>query len=403
MAELSRGVEVLDFRTIEVTPEERGFMLLAQQLSYETFGPRAARYDGENAFPRENFEDLRQCGYLGLRVPKTFGGMGVSSLAFAATTVELAKGDPATALCFATHSTVMTLVEQLAAREQQEHYFGLAVAEGKKFGACVLEPDWNLFSGELPKTTLTPAPGGYLLRGRKAYCSFGEAADVLFVSALLGGDVLGLFVPPGAPNVRRRRDWDSLSMRGTQSDTVEFEDVFVPEASVIKLPLNLLFELEYELGLCACYVGVAEAAYRYARELAKPAIARIVESAVGHGHPDAGRLFSAVGDMRLALEPAWLCVMRAAQAGPVGSFPRGLALAQAKHVVGETAVRVTAQAMRVAGPRGLSAEYPVQRLFRDAQAAVLLGITPSDAGYLAGRFELGIAPPGIIIDPSQMR
>jgi alkylation response protein AidB-like acyl-CoA dehydrogenase len=150
-------------------------------------------------------------------------------------------------------------------------------------------------------------------------------------------------------------------------------------------------------------MGIAEMAYRYSRELARPTVQRIVESESGHGHPDAGRLFSGVGEMRMALEPAWLAVMRAAQVGPVGTFERAWALAQAKHVVGETATRVTAQAMRVAGTKALSRNYPVERLFRDAQAGVLMGIRPSDAAYLAGRFELGIAPRGIIIDPRQMR
>lgn len=403
MTELSRGVEVLDFRTIEVSEEERRLMLLSQELSYENFGPRAAAYDTENQFPEKNFDDLRRHGYLDLRIPKTFGGKGVSSLAYAAVIVEIAKGDSATALCLAMHSTVVAFLEHLATHEQQEHFFSLVLSEGKRFCAAVHEPDWNLFSGSLPSTTITPSSGGYNLRGRKILCSFGEQADFYFVNARLGGDVLGVFVPTGSSNIQVQADWDALSMRGTQSVTIDFEDVFVPESSVIKLPLNLLFELEYELGLCACYVGIAEAAYRYAREMAKPVMHKILASEVGHGHPDAGRLFSTVGEMRLVLEPAWLCVMRAATVGPVGSFERGLALVQAKGVVGEMAVKVTSQAMRVAGVRGLSRKYPVERLFRDAQAAVLMGITPSDAAYLAGRFELGIAQAGIITDTSQMR
>lgn len=403
MKQLSRGFEVLDFRTIEVSDDERQLMLLSQELSYENFGPRAAGFDEENSFPARNFDELRRHGYLSLRVPKIFGGKGVSSLAYAAIIVEIAKGDPATALGLALHSTVAAFLEHLATQKQQEYFFSAVLEERKTFCAAVYERDWNLFSGELPRTMLTPDSDGFLLRGTKILCSFAEQSDFYFVNARLGGDVLGVLVPTDSPGIRIHNEWNSLSLRGAQSVEVEFENVFVPDLNVIKLPLNLLFELEYELGICASYVGIAEAAYRYAREMTKPVMRHILGTEASHGHPDAGRLFSSVGKMRLVLEPAWLCVMRAAQVGPVGSFERGLALVQAKYVVGEMGVKVTAEAMRVAGVRGLDREYPIERLFRDAQAAVLTGIKPSDAAYLAGRFELEVAQTGIITDISQMR
>jgi alkylation response protein AidB-like acyl-CoA dehydrogenase len=402
MNELGRGLEVLDFRTIEVSQEERGMMLLAQQLSYENFGPRAHTYDRDSTFPGPNLDDLGRHGYLDIRIPKTFSGKGVSSLAYAAIIVEIAKSDAATAMALSSHCTIMAFVEHLATRAQQERFFALAL-EGRRFAAAVHEHGWNLFSGDLPKTCLEPCVGGYLLRGRKAFCPPIDPTDFYFVSALLGGDVLGVVVPADAPGIRRHAADHNMSMSGLQGATVDFDAVFVPEDSVIKLPLNLLFELEYELGHCACYVGVAEAAYRYARELARPVIGEILRTQAGHGHPDAGRLFSEIGDMRLTIEPMWLCVMRAAQVGPVGSFERGLALVQAKHLVGEAAVRIVELATRVAGPAGLQREYPIERLFRDAQAAVIMGIKPSDAAYLAGRFELGVAQAGIVIDRSQMR
>ena len=89
------------------------------------------------------------------------------------------------------------------------------------------------------------------------------------------------------------------------------------------------------------------------REIAKDTVRRLVDSEVGHGHPDVGRLFTTVGEMKIALEPAWLMIQKAACTGPVGSFARTWALAEAKYVVGETAARVSAQAMRVAGAKSL--------------------------------------------------
>lgn len=378
-------------------------MLLAQELAYQNFGPRAASHDRDGTWPRENFENLRQHGFLDLRVPKTFGGKGAGNLAFSITTIEISKGDPSTGLAFAQHSTVMTLLEHLADREQQARYYGLVVGEGKQVAACVLEPGWNLFSGELPQTTLTPHGGGYRLKGRKYCCAGAESADVLFVNALLDGNVLGVLLPRRAGGVLVSGGWDSLSLRGSRSVSVELDDVEVDAADVIQLPLNLLFELEYELGICAVYLSAAETAYRYARELVRPAMARVVESASGHDHPTVGRTFGAVGRMRIELEGAWASLVSAAHSRPVGSFMRGWALARTKHIVAETACRVVSDAMQVAGVAGLARELPLERLFRDVQAARAMGITPDDAAYLAGRFELGIAPKGIVIDRNLMR
>ncbi|QRO01009.1 acyl-CoA/acyl-ACP dehydrogenase [Archangium violaceum] len=397
MSTLNRGPEVFDHSHLEVSPGEKELITVARRLAYENFGPRAERYDAENRFPTENFEDLQRHGLMALRVPKQYGGQGASSLTQAAVTLEVAKGDPATALCFTMHNTAMTFIDLLATPEQKERFFGRVVREGVKFSALGSEPQASIFSGNLPKTVLTRTQGGYLLRGRKAYCSFGPNADLAFVNAMLGEALVGVVVPLTAPSIRFHSDWNTLAMRGTQSVSIDFEDTFIPEQDVITTPLNLLLELEYGVGLCAAYLGVAESAYRYARELARETMKRTLEGEAGHGHPDAGRLFSTVGEMKISLEPAWLMLKRAALMEPVGSFERTWALAEAKYVVGEMAAKMAQQSIRVAGAKALSRAFPIERLFRDAQAGLVMAIKPDHAAYLAGRFELGVLPSGMTL------
>ncbi|WP_225408519.1 acyl-CoA dehydrogenase family protein [Stigmatella hybrida] len=395
MSMLNRGPEVIDHSNLEVSAEEKELIAVARRLAYENFGPRAERFDAENQFPTENFKDLTHHGLMALRVPKEYGGKGASSLALAAATLEVAKGDPATALCYTMHNTAMTFIALLATPEQKERFFGWVVKEGAKFSALGSEPSASTFSGDLPKTVLTQAPGGYLLRGRKVFCSWGPNADFAFVNAMLGEAVVGVVVSLRAANVRFHGDWNTLGMRGTQSVSIDFEDTFIPTENVITTPLTLLLELEYGVGLCAAYLGVAESAYRFAREIARENMQRLLATPTGHGHPDVGRLFTTVGEMKISLEPAWLMLKRAALTEPVGSFERTWCLAEAKYVVGETAAKVTQQAIRVAGAKSLSRAFPIERLFRDAQAGLLMAIKPDHAAYLAGRFELGVLPNGM--------
>ncbi|MEZ4236685.1 MAG: acyl-CoA dehydrogenase family protein [Myxococcota bacterium] len=133
-----------------------------------------------------------------------------------------------------------------------------------------------------------------------------------------------------------------------------------------------------------------------ARQAAAGRVQRLLEHPIGHGHPDVGRLFTAVGEMRIGLVPAWLMVQRAASIPEVGTLPRTWALAEAKQVVAETGARIAQDALRVVGATALQARLsPFERLFRDLHAGLVMAIKPDNAAYLAGRFELGVLPDGL--------
>lgn len=394
-----RGEPVLTHRDLPVSPREHEIVERVARLSAERFWPRAEGVDERNEFPEQDFRDLREEGLLGLLVPQAYGGLGVSDTTYAAVVLEIAKGNAATALCFTMHCTAMSYLQHLGSEDQRTRFYERVVNDGIRLSALGSEPRANIFSATLPSTRLRPVPGGYLLSGHKVWCSLGPHADVAFVNAVRDERVVGALVDLRADGVEIGTTWDTMAMRGTQSVDISFRDVFVAEADVVPRPLNLLLELEFGIGLAAAYLGLAESAYRLSREAARSRIHRIVSSAVGHGHPDAGRLFSSVGQMRIALVPAWLMVLRAAGHTEVGSLARTWALAEAKAVVGETAAAIVSSAMRVAGATALARRSGgLERLFRDAQAGLLMAIKPENAAYLAGRFELGVLPDGLVLD-----
>lgn len=389
-------LDTIDSADLPVPEPERQHILRARALGAERLAPRAASYDRENRFPRENFDDLREHGLLGLRVPSEYGGFGASELCYAGVVLEVGRADAATALCFTMHSTAMTFIGDLGSSEQKRRFFGYATA-GKTFSALGSEPQSSIFSGKLPSTTLTRSAGGYRLNGKKAWCSWGGNADYMYIDATLDGAVRGMVVPMKQPSVVVHDDWDTLSVRGTDSVSIDLNDVPVSEADVMVRPPTLLHEFEFMVGLSSAYLGVALAAYGVARSAARESIARILSQEVGHGHPDAARLFTSIGEMKFALQPAWLNIQRAAQSGQVGSFDRAAKLAAAKYGAAEAAAEITAKAMRVVGAKGLSKKNAVERLFRDAQAGLVMALKPDHAAYLAGRFDLGVPPSGLRI------
>ena len=107
-----------------------------------SFAGRAASYDAESAFPKENYADLREAGLLSLTVPREYGGLGVDPATYVRCLLEMAKGCPSTALTFNMHANVLSgFINVLATEEQKRRYFGEAVERGALFASVTSEPE----------------------------------------------------------------------------------------------------------------------------------------------------------------------------------------------------------------------------------------------------------------------
>src|SRR4030081_1418111 len=109
----------------------RGLVERCAELARTHFAPRAAGYVAGAGFPVENYRALQAAGLLGLSVPAAFGGVGADPHTYALCLLELAKGCSATALTFNMHSTVMTIIDTIASKEQKERFFRDIVENGK--------------------------------------------------------------------------------------------------------------------------------------------------------------------------------------------------------------------------------------------------------------------------------
>lgn len=377
-------------------PEEHTIVETIARLARERFAPRAARYDAENRFPEENYADLREHGLMDLTVPKEYGGKGLSSLGFSLAMREMAKGDGSTALTFNMHATIMMIIDQLATVEQKARYFGEAVNRGAIFASLGSEPNT---SPSAPvffiETSLTEAPGGYHVNGNKHFCSFGKAADFFFAFVMLDGatrvrdGLLSVIVAKGTPGVTVIETWNAMGMRATASHSVSFKDAFVRADEVVGAPgapFTSGVGSEYVTGYSAIYLGIAEAAYEFAREYARTRVVKPDTKPIGH-NPIIQRY---IAEMSVTLEATRLLSAHAALTPGVGSPARILAVNQAKYFAVEGAMKVTDLALRVCGGRGLFKEYPLERYYRDVRAGVVMNPSTDTLLLQIGRAELDL-------------
>ena len=363
------------------TERQARFVALADELAAR-IAPRAAGYDRENRFAFEDFEDLKRSGYLALTVPEANGGMGANLGEFVRAQGRLAIGNGATAL-----GSTMTL--STLGREAQFHawpkgirerVFTAAAREGATVNSIATEPELGSPSrGGRPNTTATEVEGGWLLNGRKTWGSLSPILDFFLVFAgVTGDDRTGDFlVTKGAKGLSIIETWDSLGMRATGSHDVLLEDVFVPDADVVRIggsrknadPGASDHRAWGSLAVSATYLGVAEAARNVAVQYAKDR----VPTSLGKPLATLPTIQSRVAEMDIALLTGRTLVWAAADEWDMSrdgrpGFPGRVAAA--KMVASNNAVDVVDKAMRIVGGSSLFKELPLERYYRDVRAGL---------------------------------
>lgn len=368
---------------------------LARELAAE-FATRAPEVDQDGRFPRENIDRLKAAGYLTLPVPADLGGGGADLETVCRAQSILAGGCASTAL-----ATNMHLFGLGAAAESAEDGEEAArmVLQLAATGVVIGGSFTDAATGLNVRASSTPAErveGGFVIRGRKAFCSLAPALDVFYGTAgLTDGSGLLLFaIGRDAPGLSFVDTWDTMAMRGTGSWDVVFEDVFVPEfMAQVGTPWDEWDRRsERMLAWFACtvsavYLGIAEAAFDFATSyLADRKLG-------GMQYPlsrQPGILFGA-GEVEALLRPARAMLYDTIRRRRDTVLPAAEIVA-VKYCVTNAAVAAVDRCFRMVGGSGLYRRLPIERLFRDVQAGPLHPPTNDLALEGMGRAAFSIPP-----------
>jgi alkylation response protein AidB-like acyl-CoA dehydrogenase len=389
----------VDFR---ISNDQRSLQQRCLTLA-AAFATRSAEHDRDASHPTENYQRLRQDGFLTLSVPREWGGSGVDFLGHTLAYEALAQGCPSTALAFNMHDSVVLPVLQSAevTTAAKQLLADLVVQQGKLIGGNFSEPGTTSLVGERGLTARArKVDGGYRITGRKMFASMLQAADYVLVlaypdTATAPTAGMLLLVPHDAPGRRVDPNWDVLGMRATRSDSLILDDCFVPDSAVMfhaddMRPFRQAFLNWFWGSYTAVYLGVAVAAYQE--------MIRVVQARQPPGaaqslayHPDVRRQ---VAQLSVDLEAARLITYRSAwlsdTQGPTAETTA--ALYRAKYMVGEAVTRITRTALTLGGAHGIFKGSRLEQLFRDG---ALAPIQPPSADFCLwnmGIYELGLDP-----------
>ena len=390
--------------TTAVQAERRSAPVLTNEM-LERFQQRAAGYDRENRFFSEDFEELRESGYLTMAVPEELGGGGYSLADVMREQRRLGYHAAPTALAVNMHLYWTGLIADLwRAGDTSLEWLLREAADGAVFAAGHAESG-NDVPVLLSTTKAERVDGGYRFTGRK---SFGSLTPVWTYLGIHGMDVsdpdapkvVHAFMPRDTPGYSINETWDTLGMRATRSDDTILDETFVPDRYVARVvPAGAAGLDAFILGVFAwallgfgnVYYGLARRALDLAVETVKGRKALALSRSMAY---HAG-VQQAIGEMVLALESVGPHLDRVAEDWSNGvDHGAGwvIKIVGAKHHAVETSWKVVDRALDVAGGFGIFRQGPFEQLFRDARLGRIHPANGMLSHELAAKLTLGIDP-----------
>lgn len=371
-----------------MSSERETAVSLAQQLSQE-FATRADAADKAGKLPQADVDALKSSGYLGLTIPKEFGGYGLSLRDAVAAQLALAQGSVSTAMVAGMQ--VHIFGHQREVRQWDEAWYEQLSREGvcdSIFNVLASEPAMGSPSrGGLPASTAVLTKDGLLINGRKTWSTGGSHITHMLVRVTLNDTAVVVLVRQEMPGIEWVPTWrDSLSLRASDSHDVIFKDVLIPQNYIIEQdnPGKPAANVWFPMIMSSIYLGAAIAA----RDCVIQFALERVPTALGKPIATLPKIQRQIGEIDVALRAAKALLFDVAADWTGADEDRKRMVAQiaaAKIMVTETANDVTDKALRIAGGTSITKALPLERYFRDVRAGSMQPPSGDTALEIVGR------------------
>ncbi|HEY7846741.1 MAG TPA: acyl-CoA dehydrogenase family protein [Candidatus Limnocylindria bacterium] len=357
------------------TAEHDELRAVVRELAVERIAPRAAEIDSSAEFPWDLKELLAKQDLLGTGFPERHGGTELDTVAQAILVEEIARADATTSLIPIVQKLGALPITMAGNDEQKDRYIP-RLASGEWLIAFALTE--AAAGSDVASNRMRARLDGdcYVLNGSKRFITHGSVANVLTVFALTDPDaggrkgMSGFIVETDTPGFAVARVEHKMGIRGSPTAELTFDDVRVPlenrlgaEGDGFKIAMNTLDRSR--LSIAAQAVGIAQGAIdeatRYAADR-KQFDQRVI---------DFQGIQFMLADMVSQAEAARQLTYAAAARVDANASDLAYWTSCAKLIAGDTAMRVTTDAVQILGGYGYITEYPVERMMRDAKITQL--------------------------------
>ena len=347
---------------------------LFREFAEKEVKPLAQEVDETETFPRETVEKMAKLGFMGIPVPKEYGGQGCDILTYAMCVEELSKVCGTTGVIVSAHTSLCCDPILTYGTEEQKQKYLVPLAKGEKIGAFGLtEPGAGTDAqGQQTKAVLDGEE--WVLNGSKCFITNGKEADVYIVFAITGvvekrgrltKEISAFIVEKGTPGFTFGTKEKKMGIRGSSTYELIFTDCRIPKANLLgqqgKGFAIAMHTLDGgRIGIASQALGLAEGALETTINYVKER--KQFGRAIGAFQNTQFQL----ADMATKCEAAKLLVYKAAKAKNTQKV-YSVEAAQAKLYAAEVAMEVTTKAVQLHGGYGYIREYDVERMMRDAK------------------------------------
>lgn len=343
---------------------------VARQFAQERLRPFAADWDREHRFPAEALKEMADLGFLGMLVAEEWGGAQTGHLAYAMALEEIAAGDGACSTIMSVHNSVGCMPIAKFGSDEQKRRFLVPLARGEMIGAFALTEPQAGSDASFLKTRSRRDGDHYVLNGSKQFITSGSHAGLVIVFAVTDASagkkgISAFIVPTDTPGYRVVRVEDKLGQHASDTCQIAFDDVRIPASHRLGEEGQgyaiALANLEGgRIGIASQAVGMARAAFEYARDYAHE------RETFGKPIIQHQAVAFRLSDMATDIAVARQMVHHAASLREAG-LPCLTEASMAKLFASEMAERVCSAAIQTLGGYGYLQDYPVERIYRDVR------------------------------------
>ena len=347
---------------------------LFKEFAEKEVKPLAQEVDETEVFPRGTVEKMAKYGFLGIPVPKEYGGQGCDPLTYAMCVEELSKVCGTTGVIVSAHTSLCIDPIMTYGTEEQKQKYVVPLAKGEKLGAFGLTEPGAGTDAQGQQTKAVLDGDEWVLNGSKCFITNGKEADVYIVIAVTGKiekrgrmqkEISAFIVEKGTPGFSFGTKENKMGIRGSSTYELIFTDCRIPKENLLgqkgKGFAIAMHTLDGgRIGIAAQALGIAQGAI--------DETVKYVKERKQFGRPLAkfqNTQFQ-LADLQTRVDAARLLVYRAAMAKDTKKRFSSEA-AMAKLFAAETAMAVTTKCVQLYGGYGYTRDYPVERMMRDAK------------------------------------
>ena len=353
-----------------LTEEQKMVRDAARGFAQTELKPGVIKRDELQKFPDNLVKKMGALGFMGIMVDPKYGGSGMDTISYILIMEELSKIDASASVIVSVNNSLVCYGLQTYGSEDQKEKFLPKLASGEFVGAfCLSEPEAGS-DATSQQTSAIDCGDHYLINGTKNWITSGGRSDVYIVIAQTdrskGSKGINAFiVEKGMDGFEIGPKEDKLGIRGSDTHTLQFNDVRVPKENRIgENGFGFKFAMKTlsggRIGIAAQALGIASGAYELALQYSKQ------RKAFGTQICNHQAIAFKLAEMATDIEAARHMVMKAAWEKDQG-INYDTSSAMAKLFASRIAMEHTVEAVQIHGGNGFVKDYHVERLMRDAK------------------------------------